>query len=60
MQRCWSGGAGSWYAKTDEFGGRPMTNLALSGSLEGLKILTVGDLARYKSAVTAGKQMGWG
>jgi hypothetical protein len=37
-----------------------MTGLDLSGALQGLKVLAVDDLARYKAAVTAGKQMGWG
>lgn len=31
----------------------------LTGSLEGLKVMDVDDLTRYKAAVDAGQQMGW-
>jgi len=37
-----------------------MTEPTLSGPLEGLKAMEIGDLARYKAAVEAGQQMGWG
>ena len=37
-----------------------MTYPVLSGALEGLRTLTAGDLVRYKAAVAAGQQMGWG
>lgn len=37
-----------------------MTAPELSGYLDGLKIADVDDAARYKAAVHAGKQMGWG
>ena len=36
-----------------------MSKLALSGVLQGLTTLEVGDLARYKAAVAAGQQLGW-
>jgi hypothetical protein len=32
----------------------------LTGALEGLAVLTASDLARYKAAVAAGRQTGWG
>ncbi|MGI9264868.1 MAG: hypothetical protein ACR2QU_08055 [Gammaproteobacteria bacterium] len=31
----------------------------LTGALQGLKLLDLGDLPRYKQAVTAGQQIGW-
>ena len=37
-----------------------MTVPALSGPLEGLRVLDPADLPRYKAAVEAGRQMGWG
>lgn len=37
-----------------------MTELQLMGALDGLKALECSDLARYKAAVEAGQQIGWG
>jgi hypothetical protein len=37
-----------------------MTAPELRGALDGLKVLDGSDLARYKAAVTAGEQLGWG
>jgi hypothetical protein len=37
-----------------------MTDFALTGALAGLKVLTVEDRTRYRAAVQAGGQMGWG
>jgi len=37
-----------------------LTTPETSGALRGLKILGLGDLARYKAAVEAGQQVGWG
>ena len=36
-----------------------MSNLTLSGVLEGLTALETSDLTRFKAAVGAGHQMGW-
>jgi hypothetical protein len=40
--------------------GISMTTLQLSGALDGLALLQVSDLPRYKRAVAEGKQLGWG
>ncbi len=37
-----------------------VTHPELRGALDGLKVLDVSDLARYKDAVDAGRQIGWG
>jgi hypothetical protein len=37
-----------------------MTTLQLSGALEGLEVLKASDLSRYKRAVAAGEQLGFG
>lgn len=37
-----------------------MTDIPLTGALDGLKALDISDLARYKAAVEVGEQMGWG
>ena len=37
-----------------------MVQLEFAGALDGLKSLEVSDLPRYKRAVEAGQQLGWG
>jgi hypothetical protein len=37
-----------------------VTRPPIRGALDGLKLLEISDLARYKDAVEAGRQVGWG